>query len=85
MPLLAHAVPGVGVDGCRIGYGNGRVAAHLHESAARLGVGVGLLFLAREGLSLASLQRMEAEQESQEDAIVAAETARVEAERAPAL
>jgi hypothetical protein len=46
---------------------------------------VGLIFLAREGLSLASLQRMEAEQESQEDAIVAAETARVEAEHAPAL
>lgn len=69
-----------------VAYGTGfAYALALQAVEMSVGVGVGLLFLAREGLSLASLQRMEAEQESQEDAIVAAETARVEAERAPAL
>ena len=34
-----------------------------------VGVGVGLVFLAREGLSLASLKTMEEEQESEEDAL----------------
>ncbi len=37
-----------------------------------VGVGVGLIFLAREGLSLASLQTMEDEQESDENALLAA-------------
>lgn len=36
-----------------------------------VGVGVGLVFLAREGLSLASLKAMEEEQESGENALVA--------------
>ncbi len=45
-----------------------------------VGVGVGLVFLAREGLSLASLQRMEEDQESEEDEIVAREAARLQAE-----
>ena len=34
-----------------------------------VGVGVGLVFLAREGLSLASLKTMEEEQESEENAL----------------
>ena len=37
-----------------------------------VGVGVGLIFLAREGLSLASLKTMEEEQESEEDTLLAA-------------
>lgn len=44
-----------------------------------VGVGVGLIFLAREGLSLASLQAMEEEQESEENALIAAERERVPA------
>ena len=36
-----------------------------------VGVGVGLIFLAREGLSLASLKTMEEEQESEENALLA--------------
>lgn len=71
-----------------VAYGTGfAFALVLQAVEMSVGVGVGLFFLAREGLSLASLQRMEEEQESQEDAIVAAEEARVEAEaeRAPAL
>jgi hypothetical protein len=44
-----------------------------------VGVGVGLIFLAREGLSLASLKRMEEEQESEEQALqLAAEEAEAE-------
>ena len=35
-----------------------------------VGVGVGLVFLAREGLSFASLKRMEEEQEREEDALL---------------
>jgi uncharacterized membrane protein YbhN (UPF0104 family) len=38
-----------------------------------VGVGVGLIFLAREGISLASLKTMEEEQEAEEKAIVAPE------------
>ena len=36
-----------------------------------VGVGVGLIFLAREGISLASLKTMEEEQESEEDTLLA--------------
>jgi hypothetical protein len=36
-----------------------------------VGVGVGLVFLAHEGLSLASLKTMEEEQEAEEDALLA--------------
>ena len=44
-----------------------------------VGVGVGLVFLAREGLSLASLKTMEEEQESEENALLAeADEAEVE-------
>jgi hypothetical protein len=35
-----------------------------------VGVGVGLVFLAREGLSFASLKRMEEEQEREEEALL---------------
>ena len=38
-----------------------------------VGVGVGLIFLAREGISLASLKTMEEEQEAQENALLAGE------------
>ena len=38
-----------------------------------VGVGVGLVFLAREGLSLASLKTMEEEQESEENALLSEE------------
>ncbi len=69
-----------------VAYGTGfAYALVLQAVEMSVGVGVGLIFLAREGLSLASLQRMEDEQESEEAAIVATEAARVEAERAPAL
>ena len=34
-----------------------------------VGVGLGLLFLAREGLSFAMLRRMEDDQDSSEDAV----------------
>ena len=43
-----------------------------------VGVAVGLIFLAREGLSLASLKSMEEEQESEEDTLLAAGEASVE-------
>jgi hypothetical protein len=40
-----------------------------------VGVGVGLIFLAREGLSLASLKAMEEQQESEENELIAQESA----------
>ncbi len=40
-----------------------------------VGVGVGLIFLAREGISLASLKTMEEEQESEEDVLLLQATA----------
>jgi len=43
-----------------------------------VGVGVGLIFLAREGISLASLKTMEEEQESEENALLAPETAQAD-------
>jgi len=73
-----------------VAYGTGfAYALVLQAVEMSVGVGVGLIFLAREGLSLASLQRMEEEQELEEDAIIAAEAARIEAgadrEGAPAI
>ena len=62
-----------------VAYGTGfAYALVLQAIEMSVGVGVGLVFLAREGLSLASLQRMEGERESEEEAIVAREAARVE-------
>jgi hypothetical protein len=49
-----------------------------------VGVGVGLIFLAREGLSLASLKTMEEQQEADETALVEQEGRESERERAPA-
>lgn len=48
-----------------------------------VGVGVGLIFLAREGISLASLRTMEEEQESAEDVLLAGAGVDAERERAP--
>jgi glycosyltransferase 2 family protein len=50
-----------------------------------VGIGIGLVFLAREGLTFASLQRMEEQEEEQEEEIVeASEQASSEARRARA-
>lgn len=66
-----------------VAYGVGfAFALVLQAVEMSVGVGVGLAFLTREGLSLASLQRMEEEQEGEEDAIIAREAARVESEAA---
>jgi hypothetical protein len=48
-----------------------------------VGVGVGLIFLAREGISLASLKTMEKEQESEENALLAAAPAEAARESTP--
>lgn len=48
-----------------------------------VGIGVGMIFLAREGLSLASLKVMEAEQQSEENALFDAASASPELERSP--
>jgi uncharacterized membrane protein YbhN (UPF0104 family) len=63
-----------------VAYGTGfAYALVLQAVEMSVGVGVGLIFLAREGLSLASLKRMEEEQESEEQALqLAAE--KIEAE-----
>ena len=61
LPLAQYGVP----------YGTGfAYALVLQAVEMSVGVGVGLVFLAREGLSLASLQTMEEDEESEEDAIV---------------
>src|SRR6185437_10585031 len=53
-----------------VAYGTGfAYALVLQAVEMSVGVGVGLIFLAREGLSLASLKRMEEEQESEEQAL----------------
>jgi hypothetical protein len=49
-----------------------------------VGVGVGLIFLAREGLSLASLKTMEEQQAADETALVAREEREVTASRSEA-
>jgi glycosyltransferase 2 family protein len=46
-----------------------------------VGVGVGLIFLAKEGISFAMLKRMEAEEESSEDAVAEIEELAEERER----
>jgi len=71
LPLVQYGVP----------YGTGfAYGLVLQAVEMSVGVGVGLVFLAHEGLSLASLKTMEEEQESVEEAIVAREVARSEAE-----
>ena len=74
LPLVQYGVP----------YGTGfAYGLVLQAVEMSVGVGVGLIFLAREGLSLASLKTMEEEQESEENALVAAAAAGQERERAP--
>jgi uncharacterized membrane protein YbhN (UPF0104 family) len=64
LPLVQYGVP------YTTGFAFGLVLQAVEMS---VGVGVGLIFLAREGLSLASLKTMEEEQESVEAAILAEE------------
>ena len=62
LPLVQYGVP----------YGTGfAYGLVLQAVEMSVGVGVGLVFLAREGLSLASLKTMEEEQDSAENAILA--------------
>ncbi len=76
LPLVQYGVP----------YGTGfAYALVLQAVEMSVGVGVGLIFLAREGLSLASLKTMEEEQESEEDALVEAAEQASERERATAV
>jgi hypothetical protein len=61
LPLVQYGVP----------YGTGfAYGLVLQAVEMSVGVGVGLIFLAREGLSLASLRSMEEEEESEENAIL---------------
>jgi hypothetical protein len=54
-----------------VAYGTGfAYALVLQAVEMSVGVGVGLIFLAHEGISLASLKTMEEEQDSEEDALV---------------
>jgi uncharacterized membrane protein YbhN (UPF0104 family) len=56
-----------------VAYGTGfAYALVLQAVEMSVGVGVGLIFLAREGISLASLKTMEEEQEAEEEALVEA-------------
>ena len=71
LPLVQYGVP------YSTGFAYGLVLQAVEMS---VGVGVGLIFLAREGLSLASLKTMEEEQAADETALVAKEQA--ESERA---
>jgi glycosyltransferase 2 family protein len=60
LPLVQYGVP----------YATGfAYALVLQAIEMSVGVGVGLVFLAREGLSLGSLREMEEEQEAEEDAL----------------
>jgi uncharacterized membrane protein YbhN (UPF0104 family) len=64
LPLVQYGVP----------YGTGfAYGLVLQAVEMSVGVGVGLIFLAREGLSLASLKTMEEEQAAEETALLAAE------------
>ncbi len=61
LPLRRYGVP----------YGTGfAFGLVLQAVEMSVGVGVGLVFLAREGLSLASLRRMEEEEEAEEEALL---------------
>lgn len=69
LPLVQYGVP----------YGTGfAYGLVLQAVEMSVGVGVGLIFLAREGLSLASLKTMEEEQESDENVLIAQESVRVD-------
>ena len=73
LPLVQYGVP----------YGTGfAYGLVLQAVEMSVGVGVGLVFLAREGISLASLKTMEEEQDSEENALLAA-AAEPARERAP--
>jgi len=72
LPLVQYGVP------YATGFAYGLVLQAVEMS---VGVGVGLIFLAREGLSLASLKAMEEQQAADETALVAEEE-KAEAERA---
>jgi len=62
LPLVQYGVP----------YGTGfAYGLVLQAVEMSVGVGVGLIFLAREGISLAALKTMEEEQDSEEDALLA--------------
>jgi hypothetical protein len=77
LPLRQYGVP------YATGFAYGLVLQVVEMS---VGVGVGLVMLAREGLSFASLQRMEEAEESKEDVLAeqAAETPARPRERATA-
>lgn len=72
LPLRRYGVP------YGTGFAYGLVLQALEMS---VGIGVGLIMLAREGLSFASLKRMEEEEDSAEDALLETHEAEVEAER----
>ncbi|MCY7303787.1 MAG: flippase-like domain-containing protein [Thermoleophilia bacterium] len=64
LPLVQYGVP----------YGTGfAYGLVLQAVEMSVGVGVGLIFLAREGISLASLKTMEEEQESEENVLLTAD------------
>ena len=72
LPLLRYGVP------YATGFAYGIVLQVLEMS---VGVGVGLVFLAREGLSFASLRRMEASEEERAEELVEAEELEAQRER----
>jgi hypothetical protein len=75
LPLVQYGVP----------YGTGfAYGLVLQAVEMSVGVGVGLIFLAREGLSLASLKTMEEQQAADETALEEQEARESERERAPA-
>ena len=74
LPLVQYGVP----------YGTGfAYGLVLQAVEMSVGVGVGLIFLAREGLSLASLKTMEEEQAAAEDALIAVDEREPERKSAP--
>ena len=75
LPLVQYGVP----------YGTGfAYGLVLQAVEMSVGVGVGLIFLAREGLSLASLKTMEEQQAADETALVEQEEREAERASAPA-
>jgi hypothetical protein len=74
LPLLRYGVP------YATGFAYGLVLQVIEMS---VGVGVGLVFLAREGLSFASLRRMEEHEERVEDELVETSLAEGELESEP--